>query len=104
MTANCKTCGATLPGKHRPSLLDRDGIGDPAHKVNKATIQTLYDGDISKEMADAIEALVRRVAWSVAGLIEKGYVPKIDFEWDGKKDAVVHVTIDKEKSIERMQK
>jgi hypothetical protein len=32
MTATCKTCGGT-PGHHVPSPLDRNGIGDPGHKV-----------------------------------------------------------------------
>lgn len=31
--ATCKTCGATLPGPHRPSMFDKDGIGNPEHKM-----------------------------------------------------------------------
>lgn len=29
---SCKTCGGT-DGNHKPSLIDRDGIGNPGHKV-----------------------------------------------------------------------
>jgi hypothetical protein len=32
--ATCKTCGASgPPWHHQPSILDRDGIGDPGHRM-----------------------------------------------------------------------
>lgn len=34
MTAICKTCGAKLPGKHFPSFLDPNGIGNKDHSLN----------------------------------------------------------------------
>lgn len=32
MSATCKTCGGS-PGRHKPSMLDPLGIGDPAHAM-----------------------------------------------------------------------
>lgn len=31
--AICKTCGASMPGKHQPSMFDPDGRGDAGHKM-----------------------------------------------------------------------
>lgn len=39
--ATCRTCGATLPGKHVPSVLDPNGVGDPGHKYPGGFFQTI---------------------------------------------------------------
>jgi hypothetical protein len=41
MTATCRTCGASLPGKHVPSMLDPNGVGDPGHKYPGGFFQTI---------------------------------------------------------------
>lgn len=49
--ALCKTCGGEIPN-HRPSMLDRDGIGNPAHRVKEKSFDSVMT-DVLNEYASA---------------------------------------------------
>lgn len=53
--AICRTCGGETPN-HIPSILDKDGIGNPAHKMNNQSLDRVrnrkLEGDIHALLMD----------------------------------------------------